>query len=102
MRTDAAFGRDLSFGINTSEKSEGTFSYQLDRSEAIPGVGAMPKGPHDRVFAIFSSTIDRSRAPTPRAEPPRRDKHFFSPTPPLNLKDRVTNDVATVAAVLSK
>ena len=58
MRTDAAFGRDFSLGINASEKSEGTFSYQLDRSEAIPGVGAMPKGPHDRVFAIFENYLE--------------------------------------------
>ena len=58
MRTDAAFGRDLSLGINTSEKSEGTFSYQLDRSEAVPGVDATPKGRHDRVFSIFENYLE--------------------------------------------
>ena len=58
MRTDAAFGRDLSLGINTSEKSEGTFSYQLDRSEAIPIGDAMSKGPLDRLFAIFENYLE--------------------------------------------
>ena len=58
MRKAAAFGRDLSFGINASEKSEGTFSYQLDHSEAIPIGDATSKGPHDRVFAIFENFLE--------------------------------------------
>ena len=35
--------RDLSLGIEPSEKSEGTLPVELDRAEAIPGVSAMSK-----------------------------------------------------------
>ena len=39
----ATFERDFSLGIKPSEKTEGTLPEELDRAEAIPGGGAMPK-----------------------------------------------------------
>ena len=47
------FRRNFSLDLKASEKSEGTFSVELDREEAIPLDAATSKGPQDRLFAIF-------------------------------------------------
>ena len=50
--------RDLSLDLKASRKSEGTFSEELDRGEAIPRERARPKGPHDLVFAKVENYLE--------------------------------------------
>ena len=59
MQSDGSIGRDLSLGFKPSRKSGGTFSEELDRSEAIAGGGTTSKGPLDRLFAILKNYLER-------------------------------------------
>ena len=104
MRIDAAFGRDLSLDFKPSQKSEGTFSEELDRSEAIRRGGATPKCTLDRVLAIFQNYLathwpGKNATPTGRT-PPRRETHFCPAKVRPDLNNRATKDVAMVSGIL--
>ena len=58
MRDSALITRDLSLDLKASRKSEGTFSEELDRGEAIPRERARPKGPHDLVFTKVENYLE--------------------------------------------